>query len=367
MKKLIKSLLMVLPMALVLASCTPSIKNNNLPNAAETPAEPGVNTSTCYLVLTRNGLYNGEKGQKVADKFLENTVVYEAEANSKLPGADVITSSIKDVVFSNWISYQHEGKPTIHTTMPKDGSILYAFFKTNNIHNGEQSEKDPNADPKPDVPTTEKLSIKSDKQTVEATYTGLANNVKGSSQYHAKVTFAVGEVWNIEYKNTEKVDKWETGSNNAFTKKQMEVSNKDALVNVAGTYDIYVKIYGNGWIDCWVSAIDVPSNPDGDNSSSEETNKSVTITVTNLKADDINKYDFGIWTWKDGPDGHWVKPTVNVRDKSLTFTLEKGETKFIVACFDKGAALDWSNSKGQTQDISIQSGVTTYDISKLWK
>ena len=50
-----------------------------------------------YLVLTENGLYNGEVGQDYSELFLENTIKYEAEAGSELPGKDVVTNTVNGV------------------------------------------------------------------------------------------------------------------------------------------------------------------------------------------------------------------------------------------------------------------------------
>lgn len=93
-----------------------------------------------YLVLTENGLYNGEVGQDYSELFLENTIKYEAEAGSELPGKDVVTNTVKGVTFNGWINYTGEGVPTGYVTVPnKDNTILYASW----VHDGSST---------PDIP-----------------------------------------------------------------------------------------------------------------------------------------------------------------------------------------------------------------------
>lgn len=84
---------------------------------------------TTYLVLSSIGLYNGNKGNDIEAKFLENAVEYTALSGSELPGKDVITSSTRTSVFVNWLCYEGTGAPTVYTTVPKvSGKILYANF-----------------------------------------------------------------------------------------------------------------------------------------------------------------------------------------------------------------------------------------------
>lgn len=83
---------------------------------------------TTYLVLTKVGLYEGNPGETVEDKFLENTITYVAEAGSTLPGSDKITST-SGATFDGWVSYEGTGALTKHTVVPsKNNSILYAYF-----------------------------------------------------------------------------------------------------------------------------------------------------------------------------------------------------------------------------------------------
>lgn len=83
---------------------------------------------TTYLVLTQVGLYEGAKGEDVAEKFLENTITYEAEAGSALPGSDKITAT-SGATFDGWVAYEGTGALTKYTTVPNEnGKVLYAYF-----------------------------------------------------------------------------------------------------------------------------------------------------------------------------------------------------------------------------------------------
>ena len=84
MKKILP-LLMVCSLGLILPSVVLTNKTNS--TSAETA------TVITHLVLTENGLYNGEAGKNNSELYLENTVAYEAAVGSELPGSDVITNA----------------------------------------------------------------------------------------------------------------------------------------------------------------------------------------------------------------------------------------------------------------------------------
>lgn len=87
-------------------------------------------TISVNLVLTKNGLYNGKQGQNNDELFLENVVTFTGEIGDKLPDESVITSTVNDVVFTNWIYYDGNGKPEVADTLTADlnNQVLYAFF-----------------------------------------------------------------------------------------------------------------------------------------------------------------------------------------------------------------------------------------------
>ena len=104
----------------------PSISNTV--NIAPVNAEEG--TITTHLVLTENGLYNGEKGEKNPDLYLENAVSYVANPGDDLPGSDIITSSVSGVTFKGWITYNGLGVPEGVTKVSSiDNEIVYASWE----------------------------------------------------------------------------------------------------------------------------------------------------------------------------------------------------------------------------------------------
>lgn len=115
----------VLPLALCMLLTTSPVNNATYQQNSVT------SEVTTYLVLTEHGLYNGEKGQDNETLFLENVIEYKASIGDALPGSDVITSEIDGITFSSWVRYEGKGVPTIHTTVPEDGAILYANFTAN--------------------------------------------------------------------------------------------------------------------------------------------------------------------------------------------------------------------------------------------
>lgn len=96
--------------------------------STSTPPSP-ISTITTYLVLGEYGLYKGNKGNDIASLFLENTIVYEANSGSILPGKDDVTSSVNNSVFEHWQAYEGDGSTKEYTTVPDTNSkILYAVF-----------------------------------------------------------------------------------------------------------------------------------------------------------------------------------------------------------------------------------------------
>ena len=120
MKKILP-LLMVCSLGLILPSVVLTNKTNS--TSAETA------TVITHLVLTENGLYNGEAGQNNSELYLENTVAYEAAVGSELPGSDVITNKVSGVTFAGWVTYEGEGVPQGVTKVSNiNNSIVYASW-----------------------------------------------------------------------------------------------------------------------------------------------------------------------------------------------------------------------------------------------
>lgn len=88
---------------------------------------------TVYLVFGQYGKYENEFVNDVEGEplYLEHVKkMTEMTVGSPLPGADKVTSSVKDSVFDTWVMYKNDGKLTKYSTVPaiKD-AILYATFK----------------------------------------------------------------------------------------------------------------------------------------------------------------------------------------------------------------------------------------------
>ena len=105
--------------ALMLASCSSSFRAN-----------AGASVTT-YLVLSAVGQYSGpaKVEAKLPEKFLENVIVFEAEAGSALPGKDQI-SATSGAEFLSWVCYEGLGAPSVYEKVPEEsGKILYAYFE----------------------------------------------------------------------------------------------------------------------------------------------------------------------------------------------------------------------------------------------
>ncbi len=84
---------------------------------------------TTYLVLGEYGLFRGEPGTTVPDKFLENTISYKAKIGSPLPTKTDITTTVSGSSFVCWQTYENTGSPKEYSVVPaKEGVILYAKF-----------------------------------------------------------------------------------------------------------------------------------------------------------------------------------------------------------------------------------------------
>ena len=98
---------------------------------------------TVYLSLSKIGLYNGEKGNNIQEKFLENAITLTAAPGSTLPGSDVITSTNTNAEFVSWLCYEGKGAPTEYTTVPNEnGKILYANFAASDERESEEDTED---------------------------------------------------------------------------------------------------------------------------------------------------------------------------------------------------------------------------------
>lgn len=254
MKKLALSTLIV-PLIFALASCESSPSHNFLQTQDDAFA-PNI----AYLVLGKNGLYNGEKGENIAELFLENTVVYSGAPGDALPSADAITSTSSDVVFETWIRYDGEGKPTPYSKVPNDSNaILYAFYSYDGDLNagdgsattggggGEIGQDDEYYVTGVGAFMNDYASWSVPSPVEMETFPSSDANV--IEQYFAEVTFDEGDLFKIAKDSTTMYGNFE--EDGAFAKEQIRAisdgyGGSNAEVLVAGTYDIYFKLYADG-------------------------------------------------------------------------------------------------------------------------
>ena len=83
------------------------------------------------------------------------------------------------------------------------------------------------------------------------------SDILDGKQHHASITFEVGDQFKIcsaDGSNWYNNNVWENGEGSAFASGAMEVSDDgNILVNEAGTYDIYFKIYNSGYVSTWIA------------------------------------------------------------------------------------------------------------------
>lgn len=97
-------------------------------SSEEVPVGTVVDT---YLVLSKVGLYQGQKGESFGDPYyLENTVKFTAAVGDPLPGKDDVTTIPSSAgEFLSWVRYEGTGAPVKYETVPAErDAILYAVF-----------------------------------------------------------------------------------------------------------------------------------------------------------------------------------------------------------------------------------------------
>ncbi len=110
------------------SSSETSSSDDNSSSTSNEPIDPNKKV-TIYLVLGQYGLYNGNKGQDIDEKCIENALVLTNTVGSALPTSNEITSTVTDSTFQCWQSYDGGGATKEYTTVPnEDGKILYALF-----------------------------------------------------------------------------------------------------------------------------------------------------------------------------------------------------------------------------------------------
>ncbi|MGM9873708.1 MAG: hypothetical protein ACI31G_02150 [Bacilli bacterium] len=216
------------------------------------------NTITTYLVLGENGLYNGEKGQDYPELFLENAVAFEATVGATLPDKTVVTSTLDDVEFSNWMVYEGLGFPTKKDVVGVvNGQILYASY----VFTGELG-----GDIEPPTPASgwyivgEGSFISGTKTwdvstgialTVNENYTG-----DGTEYMGLGISFEAGDIFKLTNGTDWISGGWES-SYGAFASGNISLvsdgfGGNNVGVNNNCKLDIYFKVYTNGGYSCYI-------------------------------------------------------------------------------------------------------------------
>ncbi len=97
--------------------------DSSTPSSSEEPVPQG--DVKLYLVLGPHGRIDGNPGDEVPAKFLENTFVTTVAIGSDLPKADRITTNVTGSSFSHWVN--RETTETV-SKAPATESVLVAVF-----------------------------------------------------------------------------------------------------------------------------------------------------------------------------------------------------------------------------------------------
>ena len=230
-------------------------KNNEIAVEENKLAE---NTVTTYLVLGENGLYNGEKGENFPELFLENTIAFEAPAGTNLPDKTVVTSSVKDVEFSNWMVYEGIGFPSKKETVAgTNGLIYYASY----VFTGELGGDVDNPITTSQWYIVGEGSFISGNKTWDVS-TGIAMTVNpnyegdGTEYMAINVSFSAGDIFKLTNGTDWISGGWES-SYGAFASGNIKLSsdgfggNNVTVVNDCNL-DIYFKVYTNKTYSCYI-------------------------------------------------------------------------------------------------------------------
>ena len=253
-----------------------------LPNKVITNEIEAAEEATNYLVLTTNGLYNGEKGQDNDTLFLENVIEYTATVGSELPGSDMITNSVSGVTFNSWVKYDGNGVPTSYTTVGEDGDIFYASWDNDgtagvgsSTSGGTQGGGNQGGDNGggsqgggTDTGSYTWYIVGSGSFVNGATWNpsggiGMTENLDhpySDAEFMAlSVSFTKGDIWKIcKYDQSEWIQTgWESQAGSAIATGDMKsvgdgYGGSNIEVNVTGTYDIYLKLYNSGTPTVWI-------------------------------------------------------------------------------------------------------------------
>ena len=131
------------------AACNVTVEHKTAPEPIGPGDDPSTPTDdeevTTYLVIGKNGRYNGEAGSDFASLYLEYTVAFKAKPGEALPTADEVTTTVTGSTFRYWQAYDGGGALTKYEKVPNvRGKILYAYFS------GGSGEVEPGPGPEPE-------------------------------------------------------------------------------------------------------------------------------------------------------------------------------------------------------------------------
>ena len=256
-----KKIILGLSLCFLLGGC--NVSQNNLNNF---PLEKEISVLT-YLVLGKNGLYQGQKGENIASEYLENTISYVASSGTSLPNKSLVTSEIKDVEFVSWVKYDGKGTPSIYREVPDvNYQVLYATYRYIGEINKGEGTSDGSSIVDPDDPITESIYYlvgegefmgENPSWSTESNLrlTPLASddpNIK--EQYTITLTFARNDEFKIISRENSSVNwlsPWleENGVN--FSGGQSE----NIVCLNPGTYNIYLKFYQDGGLNIYLGLL----------------------------------------------------------------------------------------------------------------
>lgn len=252
-----KKIILALSLCTLLGACNVHHDINTF------PLEKEISVVT-YLVLGKNGLYQGQKGEDIASDFLENTVRYVAESRAALPDKTLVSSEIKDVEFVSWVKYDGDGTPKIYQEVPSlNYEILYATYRYKGEINLGAGTSNGSSTIDPDDPGTESIYY----VTGEGAFMGenaswseesnlqltplASDDPNIVEQYTITLTFNQNDQFKIISRQNNQVNwlsPWLEENGTYFSGGQGE----NIVCLNSGTYHLYLKFYLDGGLNIYL-------------------------------------------------------------------------------------------------------------------
>lgn len=288
---------------------------------------------TTYLVLTENGLYNGEKGENNPDLFLENCVTYQGQIGDELPGSDVITNKVSGVTFAGWIRYNSNGVPEgVNKISETNELIVYASW----THDGSNLPNGGGNQGGGDVPSGETMRVYF-KSKPEWTNANIYYWQSGNEGPNAWPGVAMNKdsdtgLWYYDY-DTTRYDNVIFNNGTAQTENLKSPTSEDA--------DCYV--WNNGWYN-----EDTSEQP-------KEIEAGMIYFKPNSNWQQASAW-FAAWTWGSSSSDSWIIFEDTDNDGIYEAELEAGKTGMkIVRMNPSVSEPSWDSGKkwNETSDLTI--------------